>query len=713
MNQPGGMLQEARNRAEKGDVKLTEPEAVRLAGELLAQGRYKQAAILCRQITEGFPRNPDGHNFLGVALNALGDRQGAIPALRRATELAPKASSLFSNLGEILRQNGDAEDALSALKQAIRIDPANHQAHNNIGILYYDDGEYEKAVAHYRKALKQQPKFAEACNNLGNALRRMDDLDGAKTAYNDAIGYRDGYAEAYNNLGTLLLKEKKYGQCEHALRKAIALNPRYLEAYDNLASAQHVQDKYSEALRTLEDALKVDPDHEATLLIVGRVQMKCGNYPQAEQACRNILQKDADNPEALTLLGHIYHDLDRYDDAIAVLEQALAGDPEHGEALAFYGVALKSVGRLDEAREQILKALSINDKLYGAYATLNDLIDYSEHPELVEQIKSALADVDDGASEQKLPMHYAYAKALDDCGEHERALDYYKSGGALKRAQLDYDETASDRNFEAVKAAYPKGCFKKRPFSGHPSEQPLFILGMPRSGSTLVEQILSSHPDIYGAGEVKYLSRAMTAVRDRFPSLSRHPELVAEMNEGQWQLLAQHYLRSLTANAGESARVTDKLLTNYLYVGLIHLLFPNAKIINTRRNPVDTCLSGFTKLFKDDMPHSYDMGELGRYYRRYDALMAHWEKVLPPGVMTVVHYEDVVGDIESEAKRLIDFIGLPWNEACLDFHRSKRPVKTASVAQVRKPIYKDSVERWRKYGDGMQPLLDALDYKPG
>jgi hypothetical protein len=227
-----------------------------------------------------------------------------------------------------------------------------------------------------------------------------------------------------------------------------------------------------------------------------------------------------------------------------------------------------------------------------------------------------------------------------------------------------------------------------------------------------VEQILSSHPDVYGAGEVKYLSFALAKLRDRFPSLPKYPDMMSRITPAQMEIVAKNYLKSLTATSGDTKRVTDKLLTNYFFVGLINLLFPNAKIINTQRDPVDTCLSGFTKLFKDDMPHSYDLGELGRYYGKYRELMEHWEKVLPEGALITVKYEDVVADTEKEAKRLIEFLELPWNEKCLDFHKSDRPVKTASVAQVRKPIYKSAVQRWKKYGEGLQPLVDAIDGRP-
>jgi hypothetical protein len=201
-------------------------------------------------------------------------------------------------------------------------------------------------------------------------------------------------------------------------------------------------------------------------------------------------------------------------------------------------------------------------------------------------------------------------------------------------------------------------------------------------------------------------------MRDRFPSMGRYPDLFKEMEPFHFDLIGKSYLKQTLPAAGSAKKITDKLLTNYFFVGLINLIFPNAKFVHTVRNPVDTSLSAFTKLFKDDMPHSYDFGELGRYHLQYQALMEHWRKVLPPGTMLDVNYEDVVADTEGKARELIDFVGLEWDPACVEFHRSKRPVKTASVAQVRKPIYTGSVERWRKYGPGLQPLIDALGYKP-
>jgi tetratricopeptide (TPR) repeat protein len=412
----------------------------------------------------------------------------------------------------------------------------------------------------------------------------------------------------------------------------------------------------------------------------------------------------------LTVLGQVLHENDRYDEALEVLEKAVKANRRNPEALNFYGVALKSVGRLEESRDYILEALKLNDGMYGAYANLNDLVDFSEGEgeALFNRMDAIFEASKNPEADQLLPLHYAYAKALDDRGEHERALQHYITGGRMKRAQLEYNEKETFAFFDAIREAFPKEIFEKRSYAGLDDERPVFIIGMPRSGSTLVEQILSSHPQVHGAGEVKYLSRAIGQLRDRLPSLPKYPQMMAKITPSQLDMVAKKYLEALTAGAGDAKRVTDKLLTNYFFVGLIHLLYPKAKFVNTLRDPVDTCLSGFTKLFKDDMPHSYDLAELGRYYCKYRELMEHWNKVLPEGVLTSVQYEDVVADTETQAKALIDFIGLKWDRKCLDFHKSDRPVKTASVAQVRKPIYKTAVQRWKKYGDGLQPLIDAV-----
>lgn len=705
------VTEEMIQQAQKGSLRVTEASAIAMAGELYTRGKYRQAENACRQIIAHKPTISDAHNILGVSLNAQGKVDAGIAAILEAIRLSPRIASYYANLGEVQRLAKMTDEAQVTLEKAVKLDASNAQAANNLGIVYYEQKEFDKAIEMYRRAIGLKHNFPEAHNNLGNSLRAAGEPDAAVDAYQTAFAQREVYPEAYNNLGTLLREQGKPDQAQHALRKALQQKPDYVEAHNNLAALLYGEKQEVEALRQLTDVLRIAPNNTRSLLLTARIQLRRGNHRPAEQACRLVLRNEPDNSKAHTVLGQLMHDLDNFDQAIALLEKAIELKPENAEARNFYGVALKSVGRLDEAREHILKSIEDNEQMFAAYSNLNDLVDYANEPELFERIERVMAEAEKEDAERVLPLHFAYGKALDDRGKHEKALEHYVAGGKLKRKTLNYAEDKVERFFASIMARFPAEIFRDRPFEGLDSQRPVFIVGMPRSGSTLCEQIISSHPNVFGAGEVKAWSRAVQDLRDRFPVMSNYPDMVGAMKAEHFRLLGENYLTAVGAQAGNATRITDKLLTNYFFVGLINLVFPNAKIINTLRNPVDTCLSAFTKLFRDDMPHSYDMGELGRYYRRYEALMAHWRDVLPEGTMMTVQYEDTVGKTEDVARELIDFIGLTWDDSCLAFHKSSRPVKTASVAQIRKPIYSTSVERWRKYGKGMQPLLDALEYE--
>lgn len=675
-------------------------------------GRLQAAAQVCAQLVQARPRDADLHNLMGVILNAQGNAQAAVKALQRAIHLNDSNPQFYSNLGEIERQRGKLQEAQVALRRAISLDPKFAQALNNLGIVHFDLRKFEDAVALYEQAIAANGTYPEAHNNLGNALRALGKQEEALEHYQRALLLRERYPEAYNNLAAILRDRDQVAEAEHAYRKAISMRPNYLEPYNNLAAMMVQEGKEDEALRVLGEALKINARHVPTLVQVARTQLSKGNQVQAEQAARLALKEDAENAEAHVVLAQVLHETDRFPDALASLEEAIKLKPDLGEAHNLYGVCLKSVGRLDDARLAFLKAVELNPQNYGIYANFADLEKFHpEHP----QFKALLAAYEEAAepmSERYMGLHFALGKAYDDLGEYQKAFSHFKIGTTLKRAKLDYVEAETFGFFDMIEQTFTPEFFQKMPFKGHPSEEPVFIVGMPRSGSTLVEQILSSHPDTFGAGETKEFSRQLGALRSRFPALPKYPAIAEKMNIAQYQIVSDGYINAQRKISGGAARITDKLLTNYFFVGMLHVMFPKAKFIHTKRNPVDTCLSAFTKLFKDDMPHSYDLGELGRYYLKYQHLMDHWEKVLPPGVLKTVVYEEVVDKLEETARDIVDFVGLPWNEACLSFHESSRPVKTASVVQVRKPIYTTSVERWRRYGDDLLPLIEALGYKP-
>jgi tetratricopeptide (TPR) repeat protein len=692
-------------------VTISIPSAMNEALAHYNAGRLAPALRLVSQIISARPQRADAHNLMGAVLSAQRDQDGAAQSFAEATRLDPQNALFFANLGEAERLRGKLDAALAALTRAVALDPRSAQALNNLGIVRFERREYDDAVKCYESAIAIEAGYPEAHNNLGNALRALGRDEPAIESYQQALFLREDYAEAYNNLAAALREQDNIEEAEHCYRKAIELRPTYLEPYGNLAGLLVDNKRGDEALRVLGEALRIDENHVQTLINVGRTQLGLGNHVQAEQACRLALQQDANSAEAKLALGEVMQEVDHFSEALVAFEGAISLAPDSFDAYNQYGVCLKSVGRLEEARIAFLKALEINPRAFGCYSNLADLEKFTADNRHLKAMDAIIAEAVEPENPRYLALHFALGKAYDDIGEHMKAIRHYKIGAAIKRARLDYDEAETVAFFDSIRSTFSRSFLDSRPFPGNPSRLPIFIVGMPRSGSTLVEQILSSHPLIFGAGETKEFSRRIGALRSRFPSLPKYPALVTKMKPEHFVIVGDGYLGAIRDQAGDAMRFTDKLLTNYYFVGFLHMLFPNAKFINTRRNPVDTCWSGFTKLFKGDMPHSYDFGELGRYYLKYDELMAHWQAVLPPGTIKTVHYEEVVDNVEACARELVDFVGLPWDPACLAFHQSDRPIKTASVVQVRKPVYRSSLERWRRYGAEIQPLVDALGYK--
>ena len=691
-------------------VSMTVEKAMQQANALYNAGRLNEAAQLCSELVTQRPKAAEAHNLMAAILNAQGNSAAAVKSLQRAINLNDSNAQFYANLGEIERRRGKLREALVALKKATTIDPQSQQAWNNLGIVHYDRRAFADAVKCYETAISLNDKYPEAHNNLGNALRALGKDEEALEHYQQALLLREKYPEAYNNMAAILRARGQNVEAEHAYRRAISLRPNYFEAYDNLAALLVATDRSDEALRVLGTVLETNPKHVPTLILVARTQLPKGNSTQAEQACRLALQEDPNCAEGHALLGEVLHETDRFAEALTAFETALTLRPELIEAQNHYGVCLKSVGRFDDAREQFIKTLKLAPWAYGIYANLGDLKKYTPEDPQFQAMETIMKEATDPNSERYLALHFGLGKAYEDLGEYEKAFNEFKIGTGLKRAQLKYNEAEAFGFFDSIREIFNEEFFANRPFEGNPSTLPIFIVGMPRSGSTLVEQVLSNHPQVFGAGEIKEFSRRLTGLRSRFPSLPKYPQMAQKMKPEQYRIVADGYLATLKSYSETAQRVTDKLLTNYYFVGIIHSMFPNAKFVHCARNPVDTCFSAYTKLFKDDMPHSYDLGELGRYYRKYEELMAHWHKMLPPGVMRTFVYEDTVKDLEKSARELIDFVGLDWDPACLSFHESRRPVKTASVVQVRSPVYKTSVEKWRHYGASLQPLIDALGY---
>jgi hypothetical protein len=306
--------------------------------------------------------------------------------------------------------------------------------------------------------------------------------------------------------------------------------------------------------------------------------------------------------------------------------------------------------------------------------------------------------------DEQIDLHFALAKAYDDLGDHDGSFRHLLQGNGLKRRQFTYDHAAIHDLLGRIQKVFTPELMRDKHSVCDPSPVPVFIIGMPRSGTTLIEQILASHPKVFGAGELVNLANAVERICQPVP----FPEAISSMKRQELCEVGTSYVAEIRQLASKAERVTDKLPGNFRYAGLINLVLPNARIIHARRDPLDTCFSCFSTLFAGPIVYSYDLTELGRYYRAYDMLMQHWRRVLPPGVMLEVQYEHLTADLEGEASRIVGHCGLDWNDACLSFHKTERPVRTASAVQVRQPIYRSSIGRARHYVHQLRPLIKAL-----
>jgi tetratricopeptide (TPR) repeat protein len=684
-------------------------KASELAWEHFRAGRLEIAERIARQILEKQPNRADAVQLIGVVAYRTGRMDEAIDFTERALKLLPHSAPLHGNLCEMYRVAGRIDEAVEAGRKALELKPDHAQAANNLGIAYFDRREWEESERLYRQALAANPEFAEAWNNLGNVLRMQKRPEEALPAFDKATALKPNYPEAYNNKGGALRDLKRYDEAEASYRRAIAIKPGYVEAFNNLAVTLWEHDKRDEAIGVLSRAMATDPDRVEPLVLMATLLQDQGQPQGALAAIQRVLKMKPDHVPGLNLLGRILRDLEDLPGAIAAARRAIELKPDFAEGLNSLGISLMEIGDLDGAKEAFDRALAIEPDSLRTHINLAAAKKFTADDPAFAFLEKAAERLPEMPEEQQLALHYALGKAYDDVKRYEPAFRHFLAGAKIKRKTLKYEEAGTLRLFDRIRQIFTKKLIDEKRGPGNPDDSSIFIVGMPRSGSTLTEQIIASHPRVFGAGEIKLLHKVVQELDKTFGGNVRYPELIHLMEEPQFELFSRTYLeRRPRSDTPGKDRVTDKMLTNYYYIGLIHLALPNAKIVHTRRSAVDTCISCFSKSFKDDMPYTYDLAELARYYRKYDELMRHWHAVLPPGTLIDVQYEDVVADVEGQARRLLDHLGLEWHDSVLEFHKTERIVKTASVTQVRQPLYSSSVERWRNYGPEVLPLIQAL-----
>ncbi|HEX7644749.1 MAG TPA: tetratricopeptide repeat protein [Burkholderiaceae bacterium] len=710
---------------------------------IFAQQRYGEAEVLTQSMLALHPRYGMGWMLLGAILKKQARHTEALTAQLRAADLLPGDADVQYNVGNTYLQQGRSDLAEQSYRRALSADPGYIRARYNLGLALQEQGKFAEAETTYRDTMASQPAFAPAHLNLGVVLnnqgraaeaeasfRHALQLDGgnahahynlgnvllagrrhaeAEVAYRAAIDIEPGFCDAHYGLGNALREQEKHAEAEHAYRKATEFKPDYTEAYFQLGDSLMSQKRAEDAEVCYRQALYLNPGFVEAYSHLGVSLKKQGRFAEAESSFREALALRPDYATAHNNLGNALQDQERTAEAEACYRAAIKCQPDFPEAFSNLGNTLKSEGRLEEAQEALEHAIALKPDFVEPHFGLSVLKTYAEgdpHLALMERQQPLLEDL---PVESRIRYWFAIGKAYEDVARYDESFAAYEQGNRLKHGLLSWDEAQDDAVLEKMKAVFSREFFAAHPKPAYGGRVPIFIVGMPRSGTTLLEQILSTHPGgVFGAGELKDLHEIVNRAMPGGDPL-QYPAAVAGFSVGDFRRLGEQYVEQVWRNAPEAPYITDKMPSNFFYIGMIHLMLPRARIIHAMRDPMDSCFSCYSRLFnKQNVRFAYDLGTLGRYYARYINLMRHWHEVLPPGTILDLRYEDMVADTEGQARRVLAHVGLPWHEACLEFHNNKRRVKTASLAQVRKPIYKTSVARWKHYEKHLGPLLDLV-----
>ncbi len=673
------------------------------------RGSSADAEAICRRILDEAPEHPGALHLLGLIARAAGDHALALDYLRRGSNARAAPFFVHDALAQLCLERGLAGEAAEAGRRAVAADATQAGAWHRLAIALVHGRRLAEARDVLERAVGLEPRDVAARNNLGAVLQQLGRADLAAESYRTALAIEPANAEAHSNLAAALGALGMYDDALVHARRAVALKPEFVSPYVHAALAEASRGAFDEALRWTDAAPPAARESAAILIARADILRQLHRYDEGTAACRRAIALEPGSSDACISLGLLLQAQARDEEAIAAFDRAAALAPLLGLPLANKGAVLAECGRAEEAIAVIEKARALEPQsasIRYTHAMLKQFaLDDSEIAALEE-----LAALDRTPSYgDRLCLHFALGGAYLERTEPARAFRHLDAGNRMKRALVRYDADAAERRMAAIATLFSLRRVEKAPDVGQSSELPVFVVGMPRTGTTLVEQILASHPDVHGAGELRHFEAEIE--RTTRARGEDYPDVAATLLPADYRELGRNYLARIGPPPGGKARVVDKMITNSLHAGLIHLALPQARIILCRRDPLDTCLSCYSKLFTSGLEFSYDLAELGRYYRAHERLMAHWESVLPADRFLAIDYESVVADLEGAARRLVAFCGLPWSPSCLQFHTTERPVRTASMVQVRKPLYRSSIGRWREFRAHLAPLLAALDLR--
>lgn len=582
-------------------------------------------------------------------------------------------------LGLSSARMGDMDQALAAWRQSLTLAPDNAETHYYLGNVYVRLGRREQAVEHFRAALRLKPDDTNALNNLGTVLSELNRLDEAAQCYNDALALAPNAITHYN-LATVYMRQQRLDQALDHFRRAQALEPQRVEIHNNLGNAFKYQGRIKEAEAAYREAMRLKPEHPMAYANLGTLMLELGRIEEAHDHYQQALTLDPNHRKAAVGLADIHEKQGRFEQAYDQLRPFLAAERVDADAALVFAALCRPLKRGDEAIALMERLLAQGGPNLDVY--------------------------------NRISLHFALGRLYDAARDYDRAFGHYREANTL--ADRRFDPGAHARYIDGLIKAYSPAFMARAPRAGIPTQRPILIIGMPRSGTSLVEQILASHPAVFGAGELEEMHRIVADLPAALGTQLPYPECLDALSQSHCDTLARRYVDHLASMSPDSAaRVTDKMPTNFMHLGLINLLLPGARVIQCIRDPMDTCLSCYFQYFAAGaLPYAYDLSHVGAFYKEYQRLMDHWRKVIDIPMMEVV-YEDLVADQEGVSRALVDFCGLAWDERCLRYHETPRVVATASYDQVRQPMYSRSAGRWRHYAPYLGELQDALGVDRG
>ena len=639
--------------------------------QLLQANRASRAVEQCREALEEFP---DDVNILGLLGAALGDLRyfdEAEEVLRRTVDLAPTFAKPHEDLGMLLVQQSRAEEALPLLEKAVRLDPTLEEAHFQHGRALAMLGRGDEADAAFERCFALSP------------VRRAMALA--------AEHHREG----------------RLPEAEKLCRRVLQQEPRHVDALRMLGLIAATSGEFEDAEYLLRQVLETAPDHAAAMFELGRVLGEMDRHEEAIDIYQRLLNLEPDNPKVHYRIAGARAAAALTGAAAASYRRCLALAPGHAGAWLGLGHMLKTLGDQSGGIEAYRRCLELQPDFGEAFWSLANLKTYHFAETEIAVMRERLDSGDPGET-SRINFLFALAKAFEDRGDYQRAWRYYTEGNARQRQQVYYDPVQTEVLNDQLTAFFTADFFEAVRGVGCADAAPIFIVGLPRSGSTLIEQIISSHSQVEGTGELPYIGRLTHSLnRNRADGL-QYPAVLAELEPRHFERLGREYLALADRHRLDGAPLfIDKMPNNFPGIGFIHCILPRARIIDARRHPLDACVANLRQLYARGQTFSYDQSDIGEYCLQYHRMMDHWDTVLPGRVLHV-RYEDIVDDLETQVGRMLDFLQLPREDACLRFYDTERAVRTASSEQVRRPIYTSGVGFWRHYAPYLDELIEIL-----